>query len=646
MINRQDSRHRIKRSNLTGVVPTVPTSSDFTDGSWLNTDLRSGELFWNEADNQLFIGATGQAFEIALVGGTGSGNNLEQTLAIGNNTGTYSIVMDTNTSILSSNGGSQIDLDYFSTPGEISISTDNGIQAESYIYMTPTTNEIGSAPGGLISLGTNVNINMAASGRLFSRSGNAGTNFSGRYNVSGSEDIIVFTNNATQSYTTQNSNKPLVSISSQNSTLGTASYNSVILGGSDNYNYAPNNVISAGTFVTVSNAGNNQVSGNQILIDSSHGNLVGGQYHSITGNTSYVDSNLVVGEAHSLFNSGANIVGGGGYLSGGNSLTASSQNNVSGSYNLLLNSSGNNVSGSNNVLTTNTFLYGNNVSGSNNKLEDLSINNNVSGNQNQLNNSGTNIVGGLLISLTQSNTNIVSGQNNQLNNSSFNNLSGENQILGTSSLNNVSGSYHQVNNSTDNNVSGSYHQVNDSHANNVSGGSHSLINSTDNNIFGGFTTLTDVGSSIFGGVFNNVVGPIQSMLQLSSNDNASNISGYGKVINPYTTTNATPVVMSVNKLSVQSGYSYQVRCTVIASDTSGNSKQWSGSGIIKNVGGTTTLVSAITLTSTVADVSMATATITVAANDIDDTLEFTATGILATTIHWGAQVDYEYVKFA
>jgi len=43
-INKIDARHRIKRSILTGVTPTVPPSNDFTDGTWLNTDIRAAEF--------------------------------------------------------------------------------------------------------------------------------------------------------------------------------------------------------------------------------------------------------------------------------------------------------------------------------------------------------------------------------------------------------------------------------------------------------------------------------------------------------------------------------------------------------------------------------------------------------------------------
>lgn len=134
MINRQDSRHRIKRTNLTGVVPTAHTAStDFTDGTWLNTDLREAEFFYNIPDKKLWIGTGTSSIEIAQIGSTTSGNSLEQTLSIGNNSGTNNIIMGTATSIKSANFGGQIDLGFMSS--FLVLSTDNGTLDESYIFL-------------------------------------------------------------------------------------------------------------------------------------------------------------------------------------------------------------------------------------------------------------------------------------------------------------------------------------------------------------------------------------------------------------------------------------------------------------------------------------------------------------------------------
>ena len=59
-----------KYSNSTGVVPTIPTSSDHTDGTWLNTDIYPGELFVNTADEILY---TRIGSDIITIGNFASG---------------------------------------------------------------------------------------------------------------------------------------------------------------------------------------------------------------------------------------------------------------------------------------------------------------------------------------------------------------------------------------------------------------------------------------------------------------------------------------------------------------------------------------------------------------------------------------------
>jgi len=50
----QDSRIKIKRSTVPATVPTVPSSTDHTDGTWVATDIYKGELFFNQADGVLW----------------------------------------------------------------------------------------------------------------------------------------------------------------------------------------------------------------------------------------------------------------------------------------------------------------------------------------------------------------------------------------------------------------------------------------------------------------------------------------------------------------------------------------------------------------------------------------------------------------
>ncbi len=50
----QDSRIKIKRTTASATVPTVPSSNDHTDGTWIATDIYKGELFYNQADGVLW----------------------------------------------------------------------------------------------------------------------------------------------------------------------------------------------------------------------------------------------------------------------------------------------------------------------------------------------------------------------------------------------------------------------------------------------------------------------------------------------------------------------------------------------------------------------------------------------------------------
>mgnify|MGYP001568308210 CR=1 FL=1 len=69
-------------------------------------------------------------------------------------------------------------------------------------------------------------------------------------------------------------------------------------------------------------------------------------------------------------------------------------------------------------------------------------------------------------------------------------------------------------------------------------------------------------------------------------------------------------------------------------------KEWEGMGIIKNVSGTTSLVSAITMTSTVGDASLSTGNVTIAADNANDRLAVTVVGIAALDINWITIIKY------
>ena len=617
-INRQDSRHRIKRSTLTGVVPTVPVSSDFTDGTWLNTDIRAGEFFYNIPDEKLWIGTNTVPLELT----SSIGNTLADVLANGNATGANDIIVDSGQVIKSSNGGAaisldmsglannifiatdgigmeasiemtpstfsinnstgsialtsayyismvsdvkmtsgksiksmsgggridldayaqpntvlittddavesesvlymdpttmslstngyvekidfssgkiqqeadtinikaigagivsfpgtvgnlnlgagagdiymasdiqmsssksiksingggQIDLDYFSSPGEISISTDNGNQSESYLYLTPTSSDLVGGAGGSISLAGNITFNMPSANKMQIRVGVNGFNIDGRYNASGAESIITFKDNFGSSLTTNNSTKPAILIGSQNSTVSAAISNGIILGGSGHTLGAINSIILGGT-------GNNLSSTSSIM--------------SGTSNTDSSNSGNIVSGLSNIMNT---------------------------SYSLLV--------GCSNTMTNPGIMYSN-----------VNIN-------------GTN----------------------------------------------------------------------------------------------------DLGSNGF-----------SSAGERTTNATPKDLSTYGQ--------------FSANSFAIPSNTAYRVHLTVLATDVAtGDCKEWEGFGIIKNVAGTTSLVGAgITLTSTFGDVSLATATVAATADNGTDSLKITVTGIAATTINWICGIKYDKIIIA
>lgn len=76
----QDSRILIKRSTTTGIVPTVPSSNDHTDGTWIATDIYKGELFFNQADGIMF---SRDDSGIITIGGVGGGGTLDDSYDFG-----------------------------------------------------------------------------------------------------------------------------------------------------------------------------------------------------------------------------------------------------------------------------------------------------------------------------------------------------------------------------------------------------------------------------------------------------------------------------------------------------------------------------------------------------------------------------------
>jgi hypothetical protein len=99
---------------LTGSTFSIPASSDFTDGTWTSYDLYLSEFGVNEADKKLYIRIDDEIKEIAFAATGSAAGTLEETLALGNTMGTYSIYMN-NGKLFSTNGTSSFAMSDSST---------------------------------------------------------------------------------------------------------------------------------------------------------------------------------------------------------------------------------------------------------------------------------------------------------------------------------------------------------------------------------------------------------------------------------------------------------------------------------------------------------------------------------------------------
>lgn len=89
-------------------------------------------------------------------------------------------------------------------------------------------------------------------------------------------------------------------------------------------------------------------------------------------------------------------------------------------------------------------------------------------------------------------------------------------------------------------------------------------------------------------------------------------------------------------IPLNGGYRYNVQ--LICSNGT-NFKEWSGSGLIKNAGGTTSIIGS-SLVSTYGDATLSAATTTITADNTNDRLAFKVTGIIGQNLNWYAKLDY------
>lgn len=170
---------------------------------------------------------------ITLVGATGYAGPLADTLALGNNSGTYSIVMGNNTAITSAVGTASIKLDN----NFIRLSTDGDSYQESYVTISPTQVNL-TAKGGSSSILLSDSVEIA---------------YKNTDKIYLANDLFYVTLNGNKviNFTTSTASQPAGSkisgvISSEQSYFSTLVTNSLILGGTNivgtqsNSVYVPN----------------------------------------------------------------------------------------------------------------------------------------------------------------------------------------------------------------------------------------------------------------------------------------------------------------------------------------------------------------------------------------------------------------------
>ncbi len=642
-INTQKSRERIKRSTLTGVVPTVPVSADFTDGTWLNTDIRAGEFFYNIPDEKLWIGTNTVPLELT----SGIGNTLAQILLNGNTTGGSDIEMSLGDSIISPDisgvRNSALNLGQIDTTVSY---TDTALTMFSKsIYetgrirnivndasnSTPVVGDIYAMVDILNNPGVQTTVGLIANNLV----NNSFANLVIDADIMNPTIYQSTINNTLYSYLSQHPSQIKLTISDNNTAIPNpatdifAQIDTYIVGTNKPNILIQTNVPGnfnqridiAHTGMVIASDIGLTISSFSVEINTTSFFDIMGMYNGLSATIFRTDDNFAIPITSTSNQTPGIIIG-----SQNSTIAAGVYNSliIGGNNNQILVGNGNIISGANNSNNTGS---GNFITGINN------INNGSSSiifGTNNTNNDDYNIIGGFTNTNTAGNNNILSGTNN------INTLGDYNFISGDTNTN-TSGSGNIISGTNNTNTSGNY-----------------------NFISGGGNTNTNGSGNILSGQGNEILNNVQNSLLVGSNNimfNPGIMYGNGGVdvisngfSNAYNHTgNATPTLLTIdgtNSFKIDLSVTYRVELTLLVKNVNtGDAKEWKGFGIIKNVAGTTSLVGGtLTMTSTIGDVSLATATVAVTANNTTDCLDITVTGIAATNLIWNCGIEYVLIN--
>ena len=140
---------RISHHTLAGSASatfSVPTSEDFTDGSWTPVDLALSEIGVNEDAGSAYIRIGSDIKQFQLAGVTASAEPLSTTLAVGNTTGGNDIVVSLD-DLIKGGGSASISLGTTAIPNEVNISVEDGAGNTATETITPTQTQINIIDG-------------------------------------------------------------------------------------------------------------------------------------------------------------------------------------------------------------------------------------------------------------------------------------------------------------------------------------------------------------------------------------------------------------------------------------------------------------------------------------------------------------------
>lgn len=160
---------RISHHTLAGSASatfSVPTSDDFTDGSWTPNDLALSEIGVNEDAGKAYIRIGNDIKELEFTGGTAGAESLATTLAVGNTTGANNIIFNNNQAIFNSTNNAYVAFadEIIEIQSDISSATNSLFQVKPQFVYLESSDGVGVLGSTIKASMSGVNIDTKDSG--------------------------------------------------------------------------------------------------------------------------------------------------------------------------------------------------------------------------------------------------------------------------------------------------------------------------------------------------------------------------------------------------------------------------------------------------------------------------------------------------